>query len=159
MANVDYIIEGLQSLTDTDSLLRSVAFRMLADTRDRIHNEGLRATGSPIGTYSPEYMKLRTDSYKSKVYTRGEKKGLKRPQYKLLPDTNIIFFLTGAMQNNYKVIAISDTEYGLGFDIVDEGNKSVWLADRFGSDIWQLSDSELSTMESIIQQFVNDAFA
>lgn len=141
MANVDYIIEGLQSLTDTDSLLRSVAFGMLPLTKNRIHVEGQRATGSPIGDYNAKYLKLRVMKYNRTA------------------DRDIIFSLTGAMENNYKVIAISDTEYGLGFDNPFDADKSVWLADRFGNDIWQLSESELTAMESIIQQFVNDAFA
>ena len=141
MASVDYIIEGVQSLQDTDTLLREVAFAMLPLTKNRIHVEGQRATGAPIGDYNTKYLKLRVMKYNRNA------------------DRDIIFSLTGAMENNYKVIAISDTEYGLGFDNPLDADKSVWLADRFGNDIWQLSESELTAMEAVIQQFVNNAFA
>lgn len=142
MANVDYLVEGIQSLTDTDSLLRSICFAVYPLTRNRIHVDGLRATGAPIGQYNDSYLKIRTGK-----------------TYNLLSDPSIIFVLTGDMERNYKIIAISDTEYGLGFDIDTEAKKANWLADRFGNDIWQLSDSELDAMESIIQQYINDAFA
>lgn len=141
MANVDYLVEGIQSLTDTDTLLRSIAFGMLPLTKKRIHEQGQRATGSPIGEYDNRYLQLRVNKYNRDS------------------DRTIIFSLTGQMENNYKVVAISDKEYGLGFDNSLDANKSVWLADRFGNDIWQLSNSELDAMESIIQQFINDSFA
>ncbi len=139
MASVDYLVKGLASLTDTGKLLREISSGMLAETRTRIHNYGERATGAPIGQYSDNYLKLRIDSGKGS-------------------DRSVIFSLTGQMENNYKVIAISDTEYGLGFDNATDGQKSVWLAERFGNDIWALSESELEQVDATIQEFVNNAF-
>jgi len=130
----------MASLTDTDSLLRTISEAMLGETKFRIHNEGLRATGNGIGQYNDRYLKLRVNKYNRTA------------------DRDIVFSLTGAMENNYKVIAISDTEYGLGFDNPDDAYKSVWLAERFGNDIWALSESELDQVNIIIQDFVNNAF-
>ncbi len=158
MASVDYVVKGLASLTDTDSLLRTISEAMLGETRQRIHNFGERADGSPIGTYSPEYMKLRTGSYSTNKYTKGKNKGQTRPKYNATSDTKVIFSLTGQMQNDYQIIAISDTEYGLGFTNSVDANKSVWLAERFGNDIWALSESELKQVDAIVQEFVNNAF-
>ena len=141
MASVDYLIKGLKSLADTDSLLRSIAFGMLPLTKKRIHEEGQRATGSPIGEYDNKYLQLRVNKYNRTA------------------DRTIIFSLTGQMENNYKVIAISDTEYGLGFDNSNDAEKSVWLADKFGNDIWQLSKDEIVAMESIIEDFINKSFS
>ena len=140
MASVDYVIKGMASLTDTDSLLRTISEAMLGETKFRIHNEGLRATGNGIGQYNDRYLKLRVNKYNR------------------TSDRDIVFSLTGAMENNYKVIAISDTEYGLGFDNPDDADKSVWLAERFGNDIWALSEKELNDVNTIVQEFVNNAF-
>lgn len=145
-------------MTDTDSLLRTISEAMLGETKFRIHNEGQRSTGAGIGQYSAAYMKLRTNSYSTNVFTKGKNKGQVRPNYNRTSDTDVIFSLTGTMENNYKVIAISDTEYGLGFDNSVDANKSVWLAERFGNDIWALSESELQGVDAIVQEFVNNAF-
>jgi hypothetical protein len=140
VASVDYLVKGLASLTDTDSLLRTISEAMLGETKFRIHNEGQRSTGSPIGQYNDKYLQVRIGKYNR------------------TSDTDVIFSLTGQMENNYKVIAISDTEYGLGFDNATDGQKSVWLAERFGNDIWALSESELKQVDAIVQEFVNNAF-
>jgi hypothetical protein len=140
VASVDYVVKGLASLTDTDSLLRTISEAMLGETKFRIHNEGQRSTGSPIGKYNDKYLQVRIGKYNR------------------TSDTDVIFSLTGQMENNYKVIAISDTEYGLGFDNATDGQKSVWLAERFGNDIWALSESELKQVDAIVQEFVNNAF-
>jgi len=140
VASVDYVIKGMASLTDTDSLLRTISEAMLGETKFRIHNEGLRATGNGIGQYNDRYLKLRVNKYNR------------------TSDRDIVFSLTGTMENNYKVIEISDTEYGLGFDNPDDADKSVWLAERFGNDIWALSEKELNDVNTIVQEFVNNAF-
>jgi len=158
VASVDYVVKGLASLTDTDSLLREIASGMLAKTHTRIHNYGERADGTPIGTYSDAYMKLRTDSYSTNYYTKGKNKGQPRPLYKRDFDTKVIFSLTRQMEKDYSIIAISDTEYGLGFQNPVDGQKSVWLQEQFGNNIWALSEEELSDVEAIIQEFVNNAF-
>jgi hypothetical protein len=97
VASVDYIVKGMASLTDTDRLLREISAGMLALVKERIHREGQRITGTSIGTYSDAYLRVREKSGKG-------------------TDTKMIFALTGSMENNFKIIAISDTEYGLGFD-------------------------------------------
>lgn len=114
---------------------------MLPLTKKRIHEEGQRSSGSPIGQYDDKYLMLRVTKYNRDT------------------DKTIIFSLTGQMENNYKVIAISDNEYGLGFDNPSDASKSVWLADRFGYDIWELSKSELEAMDAIIQDYITKSFA
>jgi len=140
VASVDYIVKGMATLKDTDSLLREISFGMLAVTKNRIHNEGLRADGTAIGQYNDKYLKVREGKFNRTA------------------DRQMIFSLTGAMENDYKVIAISDTEYGLGFDNQTDADKSRYLAERFGTNIWALSEEELKQVDSIIQQFVNNAF-
>lgn len=59
-----------------DALLRTVAFAVLPELKKRVHVEGKDSSGSAIGTYSPDYMKLRTGNYgNSKRFAKGKNKG------------------------------------------------------------------------------------
>ena len=90
------ITAKLQSLEQSDALLRIIASTMLAETRQRIHEDGKNAAGGNIGTYKKSYLEWRQENgYK----TTG---------------SNVKLFLTGQMQNDYKVVPQSKTEYGLG---------------------------------------------
>ncbi len=167
-ASVDYIVQPLKDLQLSDTLLRNVASAMLAETKFRIHNTGTRADGSPIGSYSDSYIKVRMKQ------GRGSNR-------------KVIFSLTGDLENNYKILAISDREYGLGFDFPQDVMKSQVLQDGqspytvpshtrnvngktvnvksythpgssgFGDNIWALSESELEAFDAIVDQFITDA--
>ena len=123
-----------------DTLLRSIAVGMQALTRERIHEAGQRADGSPIGDYSDSYMKLR----QSKKYNRDG-------------DRRVILSLTRQMENDYKVIALSDTEYALGFDNQFNADKANWAEERFGK-IYALTEQELEGVRAIVQEFIDQTF-
>ena len=99
-----------------DSLLRTIAENMLDETRFRIHTEGKNAKGNPIGRYNFKYMPTR-----AKFGRDGSR--------------NVIFSLTGQMENDWKVIAINGT-YGLGFDNPLNTKKAEAL--QFGQGIYQV---------------------
>lgn len=116
MASIKYNIaalEGLKkdmlTLQQSDSLLRIIAEAMRGKTATRIHENGLKADGSKIGTYSSSYLKWRMNNG---YETTG---------------TDIVLFLTGQMQRDWKVIAISNTEYGLGYDNAFNADKAGWM--------------------------------
>ena len=90
-----------------ESLVREIAVSMYTETFRRIHNDGKKADGSPIGTYSNSYLEWRRNNgYPSS------------PAVKL--------FLTGQMQQDYKVVPLSKTEYGLGYDNKFNADKADW---------------------------------
>ena len=68
---------------------------MLDETSFRIHNEGLNAKSTPIGTYSPSYMKQRLKQGRTS-------------------SRSVIFSLTGQMERDWKIIPVQGG-YGLGF--------------------------------------------
>ena len=53
------ITAKLQSLEQSDALLREIASTMLAETRERIHEEGKNANDGNIGTYKKSYLEWR----------------------------------------------------------------------------------------------------
>ncbi len=78
-----------------DNLLRTIAQVLLTDIRERIHEQGLNAKGSKIGTYSSSYMKYRMEN--------GRGSG-----------SSVILSFTRQMQNDWKIIPVKGG-YGLGF--------------------------------------------
>lgn len=133
----------LLNAAQTDALLREIALGMLSVTRTRIHEDGKRADGSSMGNYSPSYLELRR-----KPTSQGGTND-SNPKVRL--------FFTGQMQNDYKVVPLSATEYGLGFSNTTNSDKANWSEDRFGK-VWALTDSELDQVRDIIREFIQKVF-
>ena len=129
------------SAADTDSLLRTIATSMLSVTRTRIHEAGQNANGQSLGNYSPSYLKLRS---------KPKKEGGNNDS-----NPKVRFFFTGQMQNDYKVIPLSKTEYALGFSNPDNADKADWLEDnpKFGK-VWALTTEELDQVRDIIKEYL-----
>lgn len=147
MASIKYDISSLQglqkamlTLQQSDTLLRIIAEAMRGKTATRIHENGLKADGNKIGKYKGSYLKWRMNNgYES-------------------TGTDIVLFLTGQMQRDWKVIAISNTEYGLGYDNAFNADKAGWAEDRFGS-IFKHTEAELAEINLIIQDYVKRVLA
>jgi hypothetical protein len=93
---------------NNDKVLRAIADSALSIVRPRIHQQGKRADGQPIGTYSNSYLKYRV-----------KKKNREN-------DGKVVLSLTRNMENDFQVIA-TDTGYGLGFNNPDNVKKADWL--------------------------------
>lgn len=129
----------LQSLDQSDALLREVATTMLAETRERIHEAGKNASGGNIGTYKKSYLQWRMENgYK----TSG---------------SNVKLFLTGQMQNDYKVVPQSKTKYGLGFSNAFNGDKAGWAEEKYGK-IYGLTPAEEEMVQNICDEFIKNLF-
>lgn len=147
MASIKYNISALQglqkdmlTLQQSDSLLRIIAEAMRGKTATRIHENGLKADGNKIGTYKGSYLKWRI---KNGYETTG---------------TDIVLFLTGQMQRDWKVIAISNTEYGLGYDNAFNADKAKWAEERFG-DIFKHTEEEKAQINLIIEDYLKKVLA
>jgi 5'-3' exonuclease len=123
------------TLAQTDSLLREIASSMLDVTRTRIHEQGIKSDGSQIGTYSPSYLELRREEEDRS-------------------NTNVNLVFRGDMERDYKIIPISDTEYGLGYTNDKNANKAKWNTERYGR-IFALTDDELNQVRDIIREYLN----
>lgn len=161
-----------------DKMLRSMAISTAGDMAHRIHTDGEKADGSQIGTYSPEYMKVRTGQFStnkrfskgknkgeikpSGVFTKGKNKGSARPQYNRTNDTKIIFSLTRQMENDFSLKETKEpiktaTGYGVGFKNPDNADKAGWLEDKHPG-VYKLSPDELKKVRDIADDFVANAF-
>jgi len=93
---------------NNDKVMRAIADSALSLVRPRIHQQGKRADGQPIGTYSNSYLKYRV-----------KKKNREN-------DGKVVLSLTRNMENDFQVIP-TDTGYGLGFNNPDNVKKADWL--------------------------------
>ena len=101
------IIVNMKKVENPEPLLREIATSMLAIVKERIHENGKNSANTNIGTYSDSYL-----NYRSSV---GKNTG-----------SNVILSLTGQMENDFKVVALSATRYGLGFSNSFNADKADW---------------------------------
>ncbi len=165
--------EQLAALANPDGLVREVATGLLSEIRVRVHRDGIASNGQPIGTYSPEYMTVRTGSYKNAATfktgfragqqknagttTRGAAAGAKRTRYNLPADTKVIGVLTGQMMNDFKIIDLADG-YGLGYTNDENYKKSQYLETTYKKEIWQPTAEESQKVDLIIEAFLDKTF-
>lgn len=130
-------LRGIASPQSVDTLMRTVAVAMLGATKDRIHEDGKKANGTDIGTYTLQYLRKRT-----------------KPPYNRTNSRKIILSLTGQMENDYKVVPMGNLSYGLGFSNQFNANKAGWNEDRFGK-VYALTKDELKQVNLIVTDWIN----
>jgi hypothetical protein len=186
MANLISETYKAASEESIDKLLRSLAISTAGDMAYRIHTEGKKADGSPIGTYSDGYMKVRTGQFSTNkkftkgknkgetkptgVFTKGKNKGQPRPKYNRTSDTKVIFSLTRQMENDFglkenKEPIKTNTGYGVGFKNPDNTQKAEWLTEtgvgrkkKVFTGVYELSDMERQKIRDIAEDFIANAF-
>lgn len=160
-------------LAPQGELFREVAFQVISMLRQRIHVDGLAADGTQIGTYSPEYMKVRSGNYgntpkvsrgpnkgqkrkgSSGTITRGERAGQPRPNYGFpAGDSKVILVLTGQLERDYAVLPGEKGGWGIGFLNAHNFEKATWNNERYGHVVWDLTDEELQEVVRITEQLI-----
>jgi len=166
------ITGGLELLKDKEYLLRPLAVELIPMMTERIHQKGLASDEKPIGTYTPEYMKVRTGDYgNSGVYTKGPKKGQKkdsgvftkgknagqpRPKYNRSSDTKVIISLTRQLENDWAVLE-NGPGYAIGFLNEINFKKAGWVEETYGKKIFDLSQTERTYLYDRAHELVNHA--
>lgn len=172
-SNIDEVMaENIAFITQAGSsaMMRAVSLSMLGVVKKRIHTDGIASDGSPIGTYSPGYMAVRTGIFKSNkkitkgkhkgdtrptgVFTKGKDKGGARPQYHRTGDPKVILSLTRQMENDFGVVD-DGTYVGLGFQNQENYNKSQYCEATYQKPIYDLMATELQLASKITQDYVD----
>lgn len=124
----------LPTVQSVDALLRNIAQVILADMKERIHEEGLNAKGAAIGQYTAEYLRRRIKAGKGS-------------------SSKVVLSYTRQMQNDWKMIPIQNG-YGLGFSNSFNADKAQWAEERFGA-IYKLTPEETKIMQLIINDWLD----
>lgn len=90
------ILRKLEILQNREYLLRPVCFDVIVLMTDRIHKQGKKQDGTPIGTYSSTYLRFRQDKHRR------------------TSDPMMIVSLTRQLENDWSVIA-TPKGYAIGF--------------------------------------------
>ena len=129
----------LNKLQDKEYLLRPLCFDLIELMKIRIHEEGKNASGSPIGTYSTNYLKER------------------QRKYKRSSDNKVIVSLTRQLENDWSVIA-TEKGYGIGFKNPFNLKKAKWVEDKKGI-IFSLTSQENEYALDFILEKTNKALS
>lgn len=154
-------LKGKASPQETDKLLRTIASTLTGMMRDRVHVQGKDANDNQIGTYSPEYMKVRTNDFKSAKIVRGVNKGQARKKYNRTSDTKVILSLTRQMENDMAICERNPIKipygYAIGYQNDFNFDKLTWLEQKYKKQILtKLSKHEEQVKDEIVNNYLND---
>lgn len=148
-------IAAVASQPVMDALSREIAFHTVGQMRTRIHEKGQDSSGAPIGTYSPQYMRVRQDELPAK-FVKGIRKGKTRPKYNRTGDPKVILSLTRQMENDMSAGPIKTTDgYGIGFKDSHNYDKSQWNEATYKKPIFSLTEQEKDEVRLIAEDFIN----
>lgn len=145
-AVTDRIVKKYESLTKpngvlNDKLLRTIASSVAGVMSVRIHTDGLKADGTPIGVYSNKYLALR-----------------QKEKYKRTSSPKVILSLTQAMEKDFGINATdpykTSTGWGIGFKFTESAEKAEWNTERYGK-IYSLTKNEKDQIRQITEDFIS----
>lgn len=136
-------IERLEGV-DTVKMCKEQATTILALVKNRVHIQGQDSNGSQIGTYSTEYLKIRTGTSKGK------------PNYNRGSDPKVILSLTRQMENDF-IIKPIENGYGIGYSNVTNFRKSYWAELKYAKKIFSLTAKEHKVAVEIAEKYIANA--
>lgn len=133
------MLNKIEIISNREYLLRPVCFDLIALMRKRIHIDGKASDGGQIGTYHPDYLRLRI----SKKYNRK-------------PDSQIIVSLTRQLENDWHVIPTA-RGYGIGFLNKFNYDKAGYVESIKKRVIFKMTEQEKEYAVNKLQELVRDA--
>lgn len=129
---IKFVVTLPKITIDTEKALRAATFALWATMRQRIFFEGLKANGTPIGTYTPAYLRFR-----------------QKPPYNRTSDPKKILVLTDSLRLNFIFEALSKDTYGIGINGQDNIGKAEWNDPN--GEIFTPSDNEIKITNQVFQ--------
>lgn len=144
------LIDKVNSAIRSERVMRIALSSVLAIHKPRIFEKGLDADDSKIGTYSTKPISISKKNQArntGKTYFKGGyaeyKKAIgKNPGFVNLRNTD-------QMRMDYGLI-ISGNSYGFGFQNSLNYNKSQWMQDKYGKDIFDNDSKELDVLADVL---------
>lgn len=132
-------IDAKMSAIDIDRMTRLQATSLLGVMRVRIHQDGLDSQGTPIGIYTPSYIK----------YARAKaKRGT---------DPKVVLSLTRSMENSMELYPITNGT-GIGFSTKENWQKAKWCEETYGKKIFAPTTQEREMVVAIGKDFIQKHF-
>lgn len=124
-----------------ESLMRPIAFDLVALMTERIHDNGVGSDGALIKAegYSSSYLRTR------------------QTKYNRTSDPKVIISLTRQLENDWSVVQINGG-YGIGFKNPFNYQKAGWMHDLFGDRIFHLSKPEREYAVKRFKELISEQF-
>ena len=129
---IKFVVTLPEITISTEKALRAATFALWATMRQRIFFEGLRANGTPIGTYSASYLKRR-----------------QKPPYNRTSDPKKILVLTDSLRLSFIFEALNKNTYGIGINGQDNIDKAEWNDPN--GEIFTPSENEIKITNQVYQ--------
>lgn len=137
------LIDELNELKNTDTVILSVLSTIQAAQIERIFDKGLDGNDQSIGQYSTTPISISFKRQARKTRSTYFKGGYKEYKEKTGYDSSKVTLQdTGQMRDDYSVIKIDKNLYGLGFKNDFNSNKADWNEAHFKKEIFAQSPSE-----------------
>lgn len=126
-------------LENQEPILLAIASSLLAEVAYRIHTQGLRGDGSPLGVYKNSYMKIREKNNRT-------------------DDKKVVASLTRQMENDFSVVAVNGA-VGLGFKNKENFKKAGYIETMYPGTYSRLSEQEENIIIEAANAYINDIFS
>ena len=130
----------LRGIMNTDALAQKIAVSLAAIIPNRIHNDGIKSSGSKIGTYTPVTQEIRRRSKKISSANRAK-------------TTDIVLSFTGKLSKEFQAAPIPKG-WGVGTTTAYASNLFDIFTKRFG-DVWALTPGEQKIVNRIVTKEIN----
>lgn len=154
---------------DIKAMTKEQATTLISEMRKRIHQQGKASDGSQIGTYSKEYLALRSGHFqnsakatkgKSKgkiknagTHTKGAKQGSKRIMYNRGSDPKVILSLTRQMEQDMILIPIENGT-AIGYSNEENYKKYQWAEKTYKKKIFNATVEERKLVNDIAEEYI-----
>lgn len=128
---IKFVVTLPKITIDTEKALRAATFALWATMRQRIFFEGMKANGTPIGVYTPDYL-----VYRQKYYNRTS-------------DPKKILVLTDSLRLNFIFEPLNKDTYGIGINGQDNIDKAEW--NDPDKEIFKPSENEIKITNQVFQ--------
>lgn len=144
------LIQRVNRAVKSDQVMRASLTTVLAIHKPRIFQSGQDATKSKIGKYSTKPISIsKKDQARNtgKTYFKG---GYAEYKSAIGKGGDVNFRNTDQMQMDYGIVQ-NGNSFGFGFNNDLNYDKSQWLQDKYGKDVFDLSDQEIDVLGNTLQ--------
>jgi len=136
----------------SEKVLRTAVVTVLSGHKPRIFEQGLDENNGKIGTYSTRPISIARsrqarDTGRTRFpggYSEYKKAVGKNPGFVTLRDTD-------QMMHDYGIVDRGSGQLGLGFNNSHNYEKSQWLMDKYGKNIFFHSQREVDTLGKVLE--------
>jgi hypothetical protein len=144
------LIQRVNRAVKSDQVMRASLTTVLAIHKPRIFQQGQDSAKSKIGKYSTKPISI---SKKNQARNTGKtyfKGGYAEYKSAIGKGGDVNFRNTDQMQMDYGIVQ-SGNSFGFGFNNDTNYDKSQWLQDKYGKDVFDLSDQEIDVLGNTLQ--------